>query len=194
MIDFIKQAADLSSNPYAMSEAMLRRLSKLLERHIPTSILEIGTGCSTIVVADYCKRHNAKFASYDCEEPYRKQTVSWMAKTGLEAYTHCVRLCRVIHDKSEHIFVLEMPDLQVDINFVIIDGPSNITHGRRGVMRSIWQFLDKRCLILIDDFHLSKTQRDLKFWQSQFPSLGQVDTFKFGRRKMILCEKSTDVK
>lgn len=181
------------ANPsvYAMSAKMLTQLSELLQIYSPNYVMEIGSGNSTIIIADYCQRNSKSFVTFDTERKYLQQTSNLLYQFGLKIYSSNVKMISVKYINSRHIFKLDIGNNYNEIDFLLIDGPSTITHGRRGVMKSVWKSLVNGANILVDDFQNGSIQKDVRFWKKRF-KIQQVDTFEFGKRKMILLKKEDE--
>ena len=176
----------LDKTGYAVSKSLLRRIRKIITQHGCRRICETGSGCSTLFFADYCLKNNVSYYSLETEKKYRRRTQKWLRLHEMDSMSDRVLLVKV-NQLNSNDFRFVIPDVLGDIDFLFIDGPSDKTYGRRGVLFSLWANLAEESFVLIDDSNRKSAQKDIEAWSHTFGNLFcHIKTYKFGKRKSSL--------
>lgn len=181
----LKSLSKLAKRGYPMSVKLLGVVRKLVNSHQPRFICETGSGFSSVVFADHCYGSGTSFISLETEQKYQRKTQQWLRSYGLEKYSDSIHLTGV--KSVENGFRYVLPDLPA-IDMLLIDGPSQNTYGRTGVMFSLWPILSNDCLILIDDFQRKSCKKDLKLWSKEF-DFEVIETHNDKSRQLAVCRR-----
>ena len=123
----------------------------------PKKILELGTGTTSVVLADYCNTNDCSLTSVDENEKWLKHTKTLIEKiTGYKGvnYIFSKRKHRVEGEKL--FFSYEIAIDQNDYDLILVDGPSMRLNGVRrkdGICEDTIQLIKKtksKVTILID--------------------------------------------
>lgn len=180
----LKKLSTHTSAGYAFSAPMLFFLDSFLKNGYFKYICETGSGCSTVVIADYCKRSNASFVSLETKEKFKKRTVCLLNKFDLKEFSENVKLVKINKDTQQYV---DLPEFNVDL--LLVDGPSRLDADRYGLMFGLWGKLNNKCWILVDDVHRKRDKLNIDAW------VENIDGFKFRGIKTIktrciaICQK-----
>ncbi|MBB3648331.1 precorrin-6B methylase 2 [Rhizobium sp. BK619] len=130
-----------------MQAYKLVSLNRLLEAERPMSILELGSGSSTVIFAHYAARSKAKFVTIDESSEWLRNTLSMLTAFGVSEFvTPYVREKHIDIEKKTASYV-DRPS--VDADFVLIDGPALEIGGTK--------YLDAVCTDVFDMLPAPKT-------------------------------------
>lgn len=114
-----------------MQAYKLVSLNRLLEAEKPRSILELGSGSSTVVFARYATRNNASFVTVDESQEWLENTLSMLTTFGVrDAVTSYVRKKRIDVSLNTASYI-DLPTTSAD--FVLIDGPALEENGTKHI-------------------------------------------------------------
>ena len=108
----------------------LFELQKYLRMFRPTRILELGSGSSTFILANYAKKYGARVVSID-------ESDKWIKNTKALLGSDLSKLVTIKHSKRKLGFDGEITLVNYDIeledsfDFVLVDGPSQRINGLR---------------------------------------------------------------
>lgn len=123
-----------------MQAYKLVSLNRLLQSRKPASILELGSGSSTVVCARYASQNNANFVTIEESKEWLDNTLSMLNSFGVaDAVTPYVR--------NKHIDVVARTASYIDrptvaADFVLIDGPALELGGEK--------YIDAACVDIFD--------------------------------------------
>jgi predicted O-methyltransferase YrrM len=154
-------------------DAMMWILADLQERPAPT-VIEFGSGQSTIILAAALKHRNGRFLSVENDPEYsaliQRQVAAW-GLTDQVQFVHAP-LC----DTSDEITIRSyqtsaLPDISADI--VLVDGPpyENGTFTRLHPLRWAVRHLKPLGAIFLDDSARDFEQACLKQLATEYPNL-----------------------
>src|SRR5690606_3243425 len=114
---------DLPWTGWALHKAAAVELAEFLHRRNPRTVVEAGSGLSTVVLADYAAMTGAHVVSLEHDEVHAKQTRSLLAERGLDAHAD-VRLAPLAElDTPAGALPWYGTALPDGIDFALIDGP-----------------------------------------------------------------------
>lgn len=105
-------------------------LSKLLEKHKPKSILEFGSGSSTLVFAEYAKKNNAKVLSIDESEKWAANTLKLIGDQNPKCVDVVARPRNFLPEKKPKEIKYDV-EIKENFDFVLVDGPSLSVDGTK---------------------------------------------------------------
>lgn len=156
---------------FAISPDMGVFLVRLLERLRPASILELGSGFSSVLLGRYCARHGGRVTSLDHDEDYRRKSAALIEGWDLGRDVDILLSLIETHDAGEgRSFPFCGPEplgaTGRTFGFLFIDGPP-ISFGptvRGGFLPLFGRFLRPGCHILLDDYYRKGEQEVVSAW------------------------------
>lgn len=174
-------ATDLAARvtPSTLSPEVLSIISELIRRGKATSVLELGGGLSTSVIArSLGEAPNSFFASVDHSDYYLQYTranttpadrIEWIhAPLGAGRFYH-----RYYCTYSPSLLKRKLAGRVFDL--VLIDGPPGYEIGRAGALYQAAAWLRPDSLVLLDDSLREPERAALEDWKSVFPDLAYRD-------------------
>jgi len=101
----------------------LWELSKLLQAHSPTSILEFGSGSSSLVFSDYARKNQSTFLSID-EDPKWASNTAKLINIDKNDRIEVRQAEKIIYPNRTPVEIKYEFNTQENFDFVLIDGPS----------------------------------------------------------------------
>ena len=160
---------DRLTGPSTLSRETLSFIGAVIEQHRPQSILEFGSGVSTLWFSMYIEEHpECRLISIDDSASYlektrdmveRKQRISYICAPISPYWFRMKRFAAYSPDWTREI----QPNTRFDI--VLIDGPLGYRFGREAALYQAAPFLHPRSLILLDDANRPPEQRALRGWR-----------------------------
>lgn len=134
-----------------MQAYKLVSLNRLLEAKKPKSILELGSGSSTVVFGRYAARNNAKVVTIDESREWLDNTISMLKLFGVsDAVTSHVCEKRIDTQKNTATYI-DRPSF--DAELLLIDGPALEVSGQKytdAVCTDIFDIVPTPKTVLID--------------------------------------------
>ncbi|MCP3944653.1 MAG: glycosyltransferase [Desulfobacteraceae bacterium] len=169
---FILDEKLLAANPgWVMDRPSMDALRERLISLKPKKILEVGSGISTLVLADYCVRHGATLTSLEHDSAHYRHTCGMLQKFGLD---HVVDLTLAPikqfdfpNGGSYHWYDL-VPDKKFD--YVLVDGPP-MKYGREAAFFWVQPHLSSSWELFLHDGLRDHEANCVKLWQKHFPNL-----------------------
>jgi predicted O-methyltransferase YrrM len=148
----------LATSGYSMTFANLQVLMDLLDESQPDTVVEFGSGLSTVLVAAWMKRRGrGLLRSFDHDAGWADKTSRHLAKYGLDR--HCQLSCVPLSAISVEGHTVEWytlpPDVQElpGIDLVIVDGPPSHAQAmaRLPALFAVEARLSDDCCVILDD-------------------------------------------
>ncbi len=149
-----------------MQAYKLASLERVLEEHKPKSILELGSGSSTVVFAEYARKNNARLLSIEENEGWAEK---FKKNVGGDDKIQ-IRICNrvTLKDKTPPEIRYDLPaDEQFDCIF--IDGPPLEFDGvkrKDSVNSNVFDFKDTKLIIV--DGRYATAKEIAKRWSSEY--------------------------
>ena len=154
---------------YSADSAYLRQLLDVAFTHKDMTILECGSGLSTLLVGLVADRNSHNLIALEHHPAWAKKVQRQLEKAGVQSAK--VQLCPIRKYEEFDWYDSEYIDLPSDnlIDFVICDGPPAQTRGGRvGLPYVMSGRLKTGCLVLADDTHRLPEQEILKDWKENY--------------------------
>ena len=154
-------------------DAMACVLADLQERITPT-VIEFGSGQSTIVIASALKHHGGRLISVEHDPVYstaiQKQAAACRVSDMIE-FVHAPLIGVESDSKGRSYDLTALPDFQVDV--ALIDGPPimNGTYTRLSPLRWAVQHLTQSGTVFLDDAERESERLCMQVLQKEFPNL-----------------------
>ena len=178
---------------HAMSQDAVQAAVALVRTLQVTSILELGSGHSTVELAKaIADRPQVSFWSLDHSPEWCRRTSEALSKEGLEARVRLV--CSPIKLQRAGAFVGRWYDRSVlppglTFDFVVIDGPPSRRVGRFMALPMLWPNLVDQSVLLLDDASRPKLEKVwLDLWKGIYGPCLDIrvyDEFQKGLALMI---------
>ena len=163
---------------WAITRSFAVELAERLECHRPKRILELGSGLSTAVLAQYAARHKAQVVSLEHQPVYATRTRRLLAGLGLAA---------AVDLRRAHLSDFACADgrarpwygasLEGEFDFVLADGPP-AAHGRGAALFALAPMLGGNWELWLDDARRAHERECLELWRTHLPmdvSVHEVD-------------------
>lgn len=147
----------------------------------PSSVLECGSGLSTLMLARCCQMNGrGHVVSLEEGEKYSMGTTKYIERYGLEQYASVIHapLKKISIGGNEYLWYSsqEIPDRSIDM--LIVDGPSGYLqkNSRYPALPVFYPILARSCRVFLDDAARPDEQEILDLWRSDYPDLVQIRT------------------
>lgn len=155
-----------------------RVVSEMLAREAPT-VLELGSGVSTVIAATCAKQHGGRVISYDAEEQYADVTRAMLAERGLQdcAIVHTTPLRETaIGDRRQPWYGIDTATLPPRIDILFVDGPPRATAplARFPALPVLYDRLPVGAVVILDDGGRKDEQEIARLWLELYPDLQPV--------------------
>lgn len=174
-LQFLQSQIDLRKPlPYltgwSASPALASRLYSLIKESKPATILELGSGVSTVVMAYAIQKVGmGKLISIDHDKDYAEKTRAELKRHRLDHLVDVIHTPLVMTTTKggpKPWYDISVLKSTTDINLLIIDGPPR--HTCRDARLPAFEQLSKRlapgCIVVIDDSLRPDEKRSLDAW------------------------------
>lgn len=154
---------------YSADSAYLRQLLDMAYSSKNMTILECGSGLSTLLVGLVADRNGHKLFALEHHPEWATKVQTELDKAGVQAAV--VKLCPIIQYGEFDWYDVGNIDLPSNspIDFVICDGPPAQTRGGRiGLPYVMSERLKAGCLVIADDTHRPMEKEVLRDWKTNF--------------------------
>jgi hypothetical protein len=150
---------------WAADEEYLSLLIREAER-ARGSIIECGSGLSTLILAGIARQTGAHLYSFEHQAEWRQRVVDELAACGLTDNTVYLTPLRSF---GEYDWYDVPPSLPSDVSLVICDGPPAATRGGRyGAVPLLLSSFGPSCKILLDDAGRASEKEIVSRWEAEF--------------------------
>jgi glycosyltransferase involved in cell wall biosynthesis len=155
-------------NAWTVTRALAGALADRLEAAKPKRILELGTGISTVVLAEHASRTGATLVSLEHDASYIEQTKKLLTSFGLQDQVE-LRLAPLEPRRCADGRTYPFYDTKLDgtFDFVLIDGPP-LRHGRQAAFFALSGHLARGWEVWLDDGRREHEQQCLDLWRTHF--------------------------
>ncbi|WP_049566864.1 glycosyltransferase [Streptomyces sp. SBT349] len=157
---------------WALDRAGAQVLGRLLAEHSPQTVLEAGSGSSTVLLAEYARDTGARVISLEHQARYRDATAALLAERGLAEHVD-LRLAPLRRGPNGPWYDTALPD---GVGLALIDGPPEGDGGRAAAYTALAPHMADGGLILLDDAGRPGERAALATWQRQGARVEQVAT------------------
>lgn len=172
---------------WALPRDTMVRVLEILDKmanSAPMNLLELGSGNSTVLLADWCRRHGSSLQTVEHNHEYLARTTNLLYQHDLmDQALVDLELATVRFNFDVRAPMYDAPFVG-PYHFVLIDGPP-ATYGRQGTLPAIWELLPEGAVIVLDDFHRPHEGQCVVDWLRWFPELS-VRAENVGRGLAIL--------
>jgi predicted O-methyltransferase YrrM len=177
----------------AISPDFAAQLASIILVERPRTVLELGSGASTIV-GGYALESvgGGKLISFEESEEYANQTRERVKQHGLQeivtvvyAPLHAIGLRNV-----EWLWYdMRRSDLGNSIDLLVVDGP--LQTGRTGgpirypALPLLHDRLSPKCIVMVDDCHRSQEKQMVEHWTREFPDF-EIEQSRGEKQHIVL--------
>ena len=176
---------------FALSNEQIKYLLRVYQEVLDaggSSILELGSGSSTVATHEFLKKRRGAvdFVSLDHLRKFAHDTNK---KIGETVVTYA-ELVPVVLKHTGGLFCRSYdtgPLIGNKFDAVLIDGPSGNNTGRAGTLITIWDYLKDGCTIILDDSDQRDEQFCIWLWEKYFGNALKLEGKEhFGKRPKIM--------
>ena len=166
----------LPTTGYSMTFGNLHALMDLLDELEPDTVVEFGSGMSTILVAAWMKRRGrGMLRSFDHDAAWSGRTSRHLERHGLDGHSRvtCVALAPV-SVQGHHVNWYDLPADAAgirNIELVIVDGPPSHEQSmaRLPALFALESQLAANCCIVLDDALRPEERAVTAIWRAHLP-------------------------
>lgn len=170
-----------------MRFANLNSIIAILDEVVPNSIVELGSGISTICMAAWLReRGTGKLISYDHDPNWAAITCRYLSKYGLDKFAEVhvapLRARKAFGHTVEWYDICDLDSLP-PVDILIVDGPPagtpEIQLSRIAALDVLHPYLSPAATVILDDAHREGEQWVISKWSQAHPefSVRIVNTF-----------------
>lgn len=152
---------------------LLHRLIDVVETDNPLTVVELGCGASSLVLARALQMKGAsgRLISFDQHAGFVEATAAWLADYGLEAdLRHAPIGDRVEGWPGPWYHLDQLPDW---IDLLVIDGPPWTLHPLvRGAAEALFPRLSPGAVVMLDDAARPGERVIARRWRKHWPDMG----------------------
>lgn len=174
----------MPSSLYSMIPANLAGVIELLDRQQPQTIVELGSGISTLYVASWLKaRGTGRLITFDHDEHWAELCREHLVRLGLEQYAE-IRVAPLreqqFPDGARAWYDLEgqAADLTA-VDVLLVDGPpgggNGVNTARLPALRAFHDKLSPNAVVFLDDGHRAGERKVVQSWTAAFPEFTAVN-------------------
>lgn len=150
---------------------MLHRIVDEIEETRPQSVVELGSGATSLVIARALALYGGgQLHSYDQHEPFLHEMERWLAEAGLEAqFRHAPLTHREVGWQGLWYNLTGLPPA---IDLLVIDGPPWAVHPyARGMAEVLFSRLVPGGVIMLDDAARPGERVVARRWRRRWPNI-----------------------
>jgi predicted O-methyltransferase YrrM len=171
---------------------LLNRLVDLIEEGKPQTIVELGCGATTLVLAKALQMHSAvgKLISYDQNADFVVAVEGWLCSQGVTADLRHAPLTERQSDWPGLWYKLE--DIPASIDLLVIDGPPWAVHPFvRGAAEILFSRLAPGGVVVLDDAARPGERVVARRWKRRWGDI-QFELERGGSKGMLIGRKSLE--
>lgn len=153
------------AGPWVLPHGSAVELAAALDRDRPRTVVEAGSGASTVLLAEYAARHpGTTVVSLEQDAGYARRTAAQLQQAGLAAHVQLrtAPLARVDTPSGRHPWYQAPLPEQVDL--ALLDGPTEAAGGRQAALHMLWPHLAPGWQVWLDDADRPGEQAALAAW------------------------------
>lgn len=149
---------------WALDQATARELAAWLDHARPATILEAGSGASTVLLAEYAARTGATVVSLEHSPVHAARTEQLLREWGLADRVH-LRPAPIVATDTGPWYAAQICD---PIDFALIDGPPG-TIGRNAALPHLYPHLRGDWRVWVDDADRPGEHAAVTDWARRLP-------------------------
>jgi predicted O-methyltransferase YrrM len=175
---FAPRAPMPSSGGWALNPTGLLEVLSLVERHRPKTVLELGSGVSSVWLAYALEKTGGRLVTIDHEQKYAERTSSLLSLHGLDQIAE-VRIAALRPmSVAGADFRWYDPDAFADlseVDLLVVDGPPGATGpvARYPALPMLEEKLAASATVVLDDVQRPDEQETIRRWTETISGLSQ---------------------
>jgi predicted O-methyltransferase YrrM len=167
-----------------------RLLHRTVRDERPRTVVECGSGTSTVVMAQALQRNGGgRLVALEHLEEYAEQTREALRRSGLASHAdvvHAPLIDTVIGDETFRWYDLSAAGSVEEVDLLVVDGPPGSTQplARYPAVPRLWDSLSADVLVVLDDAKRDDESAVIERWLTEYPQL---------RAELLAHEKGTAV-
>lgn len=159
-------AAQLPWNDWTLAQPVVRRLLQRLDELRPRRILEVGSGLSTLFLAQHAARTGADLVCLEHDPRFARRTATLLEQHGLAAAATLV--VAPLHPRNVSTASYPWYDVALDgqFDFVLLDGPPQ-RFGRQAALPAIAPHLAAGWELWLDDGYRDHEMTCIDLWHGK---------------------------
>jgi hypothetical protein len=166
------------SGGFAMDGRALAELSDVIGERVPRLVLELGSGTSTIWIAQHIAAAGGRIVSIDHDPKYGEATRAQVYRRGLDHVAE-VRIAPLVElaDDRRWYDASVFADLE-NIDLLVVDGPPGATckNAREPALGALRAALSPGAVVVLDDVGRAEERDILATWLATWPEFERVDS------------------
>lgn len=165
---------------WALEAKSMLHLVLLIKEHEPKTVVELGSGSSTVWLSYFVEQYGGQVHSVDHLAQYQQQTLQYLKKHDLETTASVTEAPLQSYTIGGHEY--SWYDMQAfeqieSIDLLIIDGPPGKTNrwARYPALPLLQHKLAPNALVVLDDSDRKDETQTLQQWLQDNPSVQQKD-------------------
>lgn len=148
---------------------LLHRIVDIIETTRPATVLELGSGATSLVIAKALAQHGGgRLQSYDSYAPFVAAMDGWLAENDCTAAFHHAPL--VQRDARWPGLWYDLADVPGSIDLLVIDGPPWAVHPfARGMAERLFPRIAPGGMVLLDDAARPGERYVARRWKKAWP-------------------------
>lgn len=155
---------------WSLTSSEIRHLQQMLVKQRPRRILELGSGNSTLFLADYCRWYGAQLVSLEHDARFFHKTAALLKTFGLDRAVDLRHAPLQSVSVSGQVGQFYGARLKGPFDFVLMDGPP-MRYGRELALPMVAKHLADPWYLWLDDGNRHHEQACVWQWCRQFPGL-----------------------
>lgn len=159
---------------WALDARAMLHLHQIIEDRRPRTIVELGSGTSTIWLGYLAEKLGARLISFEHEEEFLGRTDAYVAKHQLTDVVRTVLAPLELQELHGNTYKwYSSPELQKmsDVDLLLVDGPVGTVNkwARYPALPVLWSALSADATILLDDSTRLEETEVVEKWLAEFP-------------------------
>lgn len=175
---------------WALDPRVLVLVIRTLRARRPRSIVEFGSGISTLLLGEVAHEIGARVSSFEHDAEWSRRVQAWIAQWGLDGVAeihhaplrHDARDGRTWYDRD--VVAAALPT--AGIGLVLVDGPPLRTAraARAGALPAVIERLAEDATVFVDDCGRPQERKIVSDWRATYPQF-RVETIALEREVVI---------
>lgn len=166
---------------WAATPELALNVYKSIQRERPKTIVELGSGVTTVVSAYALEEYSPKgtIISFDHDSDFADKTKDELYYHNLQKYVQILEAPLVpsqINGTKRQWYDIDFSKIQGDIDLLIIDGPPLKTqkNARYPALPAFYSRLSKNAVIILHDTHRQTESSSIENWMKEYPDLTKL--------------------
>lgn len=162
-----------AGNSWALSSDLLVYLVRKILREQPQTMVELGSGLSTVVMGSAMKSVGGQLISVEADPAYLDKTRIMVADAGLDGHVTLIHAPLEAFDAHHVWYSKDKLGHLVSIDLLLVDGPPATTchFARYPALPFFSTRLNHSAAVILDDAARADEQQVIQRWKNEYPGL-----------------------